>query len=323
MEAKGPSPEIREEVFFASADRGADRISAALERRVHSVLVEMAGRLAASPSIQMAVERGDAAFVASEVRNATFVRDAVGDLFGKSEAKADDDSLLDEAILVGLLLGARVLDAALDDDQVQRATARAREYISAEVAAQFADVDSQTGKAIALAIVLVAALTSQGGTTGAAALAVFQGDATLALIGLNRLQVQSVVAEATASILSGIGPAAIRGRLMDEAARMLKERAALIANTIAERSINLAQMAAIDTALEDGLIGLDTHLKQWVSRADGNVCPRCVDFHLVVAKMDQPFRSRRGEVAWVPDIHPKGRCRYRVITLAEAGPFTE
>lgn len=97
-----------------------------------------------------------------------------------------------------------------------------------------------------------------------------------------------------------------------------KERAALLKKlqrqALARRAdmIVRTEMNALinETMLAQWRAAGVTH-KEWVARMDGKTCERCAAFDGIVVPIESSFVSRRGEVAFMPEIHPNGYCVMR------------
>ena len=94
----------------------------------------------------------------------------------------------------------------------------------------------------------------------------------------------------------------------------IEARAELQGQTLAQEAISTAQQALYDTAKRQGLLDADKHFKEWISRRDEKVCPRCDAFDHKRVPVDEQFVSDTGERAYQPGIHPRCRCRTRLVT---------
>lgn len=152
------------------------------------------------------------------------------------------------------------------------------------------------------------------------------------MFGLNAQQAAIIVRE-TQSTIAYLRKPPIRGverpltkedietvrRVMRRRVRQAVEaRAELQGQTLAQEAIATAQQALYDTAKRQGLLDADKHFKEWVTRRDEKVCPRCDAFDHKRVPVDEMFVSDTGEKAYQPGIHPRCRCRTRLVTQRTA-----
>lgn len=315
MPQNPPLDDIPEEAAFLAADRGADRISKGIRQAFLAALSDTVAGLDQN-ALRAATSFGDSGYAESIVR-AGGLGARFTDNLKDSGAKAErESSLLDQAIEIGLILGLAVLAVRFTTEQVEEFRRAARVYAETELRDQAKWIEDETAAALALALFLVRRAPFVSEKVSGALARVFEPQTYRATIGLNKKQVQGLIRRGRSSLIAGVPVEAVRRQVFAEAAVLLNERAELVARSIAERAINLSQQAAVERAALLGLIDADEVYRQWISRADGEVCQRCLDFHLVLARIDEPFISRTGEIAWVPDVHPFGRCRFRVAGIA-------
>lgn len=312
MPTNPPLDDIPEEAAFLAADRGADRIEKKVRAAFRDAIREMASEIDPR-AFDLAATYRDGAW-AEAILLTKGLKDKLETRLYDRKAKADEDpSLVDEAIEIGLLLGLAVLAVELTQEQLADFRDRASQFVAEEIAAQARWIDAETAKAIALAMMLVRTIPAPTEEVAGIIARTFPPEAFRPMIGLNTKQVRSLLSRAKASIYAGVPVAAVKRQMLADASALLEQRAELVARSITERAINLSQQAALERAASLGIIDANRRLRQWVTRSDGLVCSRCLAFHLVTARIDQPFVSRTGEVAWVPDVHAFGRCRMRVV----------
>jgi hypothetical protein len=87
-----------------------------------------------------------------------------------------------------------------------------------------------------------------------------------------------------------------------------------MAQSLVREALATAQQALYDTARRQGLIGMETQ-KEWVTRHDEKVCPRCDAFDAKRAPVNGMFISSTGEEAYQPGIHPRCRCSTRLVSV--------
>lgn len=315
MPTNPPLDDIPEEAAFLEADRGADRVAKKIRLAFLSALEDSVAALDKN-AFRTAATYGDGGFAEATVLSMEIGR-RLEDRLKDSGAKAESESsLIDEAIEIGLTLGLAILTFEFTAQQIQSMREQSAEFARAEVRQQSRWIDSETAKAIALAFLLVRRSPFVSEEVSGVLSRVFSADLYESMIGINTTQVETLINLGRSTVLAKVPVAAIRDRLSRNVEILIRQRSELIARSIAERVINLSQQAVVERAVLFGLLDPDETFRQWISRADQDVCRRCREFHLVTARIDQPFVSRIGETAWVPDIHSRGRCRVRYVRAA-------
>lgn len=86
-----------------------------------------------------------------------------------------------------------------------------------------------------------------------------------AMIGLTPQQAKAVVNLTNAQLADGVKPEVVAARAERYAARLLKQRATLIARTESVRAANLGRLAAFQQAAANGLVPRDSAFLEWSS----------------------------------------------------------
>lgn len=139
------------------------------------------------------------------------------------------------------------------------------------------------------------------------------------MFGLNAQQAAIIVRETRELVAYHRKPTvaqlqAIRRAMARRIRQAVEARAELQGQTLAQEAISTAQQALYDTAKRQGLLDDDKHFKEWVTRRDEKVCTRCDAFDHKRVPVDEMFVSDTGEKAYQPGIHPRCRCRTRLVT---------
>lgn len=331
--AKAPR-EVPEEALFQEYDAIADRIAGRLGRFIERMFRRASAaldenRLAAAQSF------GSPSLVAMaapwDVMQAQFEAVMVPPPPEETEAKArkpslplgelDPSGLVQQAVDAGIELGIRTLPTkAAREAGVDLGKARARAYRTLN-----RDLIKQSLRAIrdsrAALEMLVDHPKHLMGDTGAAVRGVLDGEMLKKMFGLTKQQAQTMVREIGGLVDGGkMTRAQLRQYAMRRYRQMLKARIDMLAKTIANEAINKGQRAAWAEAKAAG--DLDAgFVKEWVARV--LPCPRCLAFDGKRAPIDKPFVSDLGETAMEPEIHPRGRCRMRLVKPRTAAGTTE
>jgi len=315
MTTNPPLDDIPEEAAFLAADREADRI----EKKVRSAfLLSLRGAKDAIESGPFSVA---ANYLDGNLAESVVLRTGLGSRLldaistAGTKAEVEEDSVVAEMILAGVLLGLAVLAASVAKDQIEEFLASAKDFAANEVEQQARWIEADTAKAVGIAMLLLRGTPFVSEEVSGAIARTFPPEMFHRIVGLNSQQVQGLIRRGRASIFAGGPVTLVQRQIIAEAEVLLQRRAELIARSITERVINIAQQATFERAASLGMIDRNVR-RQWITRSDGRVCPRCRGFHLVTAQIDQPFVSVSGEVAWVPDIHSFGRCRMRIVQVA-------
>lgn len=128
-------------------------------------------------------------------------------------------------------------------------------------------------------------------------------------IGLNAPQQLALAKFYSAQIANGLTPAQAAEKADKYSARLLRQRATMIARTELVRSSNFGQEELWRQAQEDGFIGPKT-TRVWIITADDRICPICEPMRGVTARLGEPFvHPETGEQYDTPgDVHPNDRC---------------
>lgn len=143
------------------------------------------------------------------------------------------------------------------------------------------------------------------------------------MFGLNAKQAEIIVRETRELVGYHRKPTqkqldAVRRAMARRIRQALEARAEMLGQTIAQEVIATAQQALFEQARKQGLLKDEVHLKEWVTRRDERVCPRCDAFDGKRVPVDEMFVSDDGEKAYQPGIHPRCRCRTRLVTVRAA-----
>lgn len=143
------------------------------------------------------------------------------------------------------------------------------------------------------------------------------------MFGLNARQAETIIRETTRALEYGPKNTkarldAIRRAMAKRVRQALEARAEMLGQTLGQEAIATAQQALFDQARKQGLLDEEKHLKEWVTRRDNKVCPRCDAFDGKRVPVDEMFISDEGERAYQPGIHPRCRCRTRLVTVRTA-----
>jgi SPP1 gp7 family putative phage head morphogenesis protein len=127
-------------------------------------------------------------------------------------------------------------------------------------------------------------------------------------IGLNRPQARAYAALEARLIASGVSGQDLVDQLAVAHARMIRQRAKLIARTEVMTAQNKGHTAAWETAKDEGLL-LDTTERLWISSPSSpRTCPACMRMHGKRAKVGEPFISEDFGEVMEPPLHPACRC---------------
>ena len=314
MPTNPPLDDIPEEAAFLAADRAADRIEKKV-RVAFSAAMDEAKKGIDPNLLTVATTYMDGGLAESAILRSEIARKIVAALSEPGQKAETDDSLVGQMVAAGMLLGAAVMALDLTKEQLADFLDQASAAVAHEIEQQARWIESDTAKALAVAFLLVRGGPFISEEVSGAVARTFRPEIFPRLIGLNTKQIQALVRRGKASIYAGVPFDSVRRQILADAEAFMRQRAILVARSITERAINVSQHSMFERSVALGLLDADT-MRQWITRSDGAVCPRCGKFHLVLARIDQPFISRSGEVAWVPDIHTFGRCRVRLVRAA-------
>jgi len=136
------------------------------------------------------------------------------------------------------------------------------------------------------------------------------------MFGITERQADSLANETRALVAAGKKPDAIRRAMARRVKQALEYRAETIAQQIGGEAISTAQDALFAQARKQGLLSEDTYVREWVTRRDARVCPRCDAFDGERADVGEVFESTEGEESDAPPLHPRCRCRVRLVRVA-------
>lgn len=231
---------------------------------------------------------------------------------GAKKLTKDEAAFIEEALDDGIELGLEALPAKIRgkvDVNAARAIARAR--LSKGVFRQNLAAFEESMRGLDRIL---------GATTNPSINVLLDADRIASMFGLNARQAETLVREATRAL--EYGPKNTKARIeairraMAKRVRMaIEARAEMLGNTIANEVIATAQQALFEQARKQGLLDEDKHLKEWVTRRDEKVCPRCDAFDGKRVPVEELFVSDDGEKAYQPGIHPRCRCRTRLVTV--------
>lgn len=233
----------------------------------------------------------------------------------------DASGIVQEAIDAGIQLGVNTLPTrAAREAGVDLAAARKRAYatLNRDLIKQSLQALRESREAMEM---LVSHPKHLMGDVGEDVRGILDGRMLRNLFGLDKRQAQTLLGELRGLVNKG-GQArpALREYVMRRYRQMLKVRIDTLAKTIANEAINKGQRAAWAEAKAAG--DLDAgFVKEWVARV--LPCPRCLAFDGKRAPIDKPFVSDLGETAMEPEIHPRGRCRMRLVKPRTAAGTTE
>ena len=133
--------------------------------------------------------------------------------------------------------------------------------------------------------------------------------------GLTGRQADALARETKALVANKKATAAIKQAMADRLRQALEARAEVLGQTLANEAINTAQQALFEIAESQGLLDADKQVREWITRRDERVCPICDGFDGKRAEIGEPFVSDDGEEAYQTGIHPRCRCRVRLVTV--------
>ena len=153
----------------------------------------------------------------------------------------------------------------------------------------------------------------------APAMAVLKDAERLAsMFGINSRQADTIAREVAYFVAQKRDADAIRRAMARRIQQALEANAEMLGQSLAQEAISTAQQALYETARKQGLLNDEQHMKEWISRRDDVVCPRCDAFDGKRVPVDEMFVSDTGEKAFQPGIHPRCRCRTRLVTQRAA-----
>lgn len=136
------------------------------------------------------------------------------------------------------------------------------------------------------------------------------------LIGLTSRQALAVVRARLASLRAGVGPAEAARRAATYAARLLRQRALLIARTETIAAASRGQLLAWARARREGLLPATAKVV-WETTPDDRRCPYCAAMHgrrvSLGSMFVTPLGARRG-----PPLHPNCRCALGVLAVPQS-----
>ncbi len=126
------------------------------------------------------------------------------------------------------------------------------------------------------------------------------------LIGLTDRQAKAVLNQRKADARKGLTQAQIDARSAKYSAKLLKQRAMMIARTELIAAATEGQIALWKKAQADGLLPPWTR-KQWMVTPDDRLCPRCAALDGVSVLLHEPFTEGTNAVSG-PPLHTQCRC---------------
>jgi hypothetical protein len=94
------------------------------------------------------------------------------------------------------------------------------------------------------------------------------------------------------------------------AAKLLRQRARVIARTEIMAALNEGARESWRQAQRDGLLGPHA-VKEWITTPDERLCPLCAPMDGVQVRLKEPFQTPEGPVQG-PPLHPQCRCAQAV-----------
>ena len=135
------------------------------------------------------------------------------------------------------------------------------------------------------------------------------------MYGITERQASALANETRALVAAGKKPDAIRRAMARRVKQALEYRAETIAQQIGGEAISTAQDALFEQARKQGLLDEAVYVREWVTRRDERVCPRCDAFDGERAEVGELFESTEGEDIGAPPLHPRCRCRVRLVKV--------
>lgn len=133
------------------------------------------------------------------------------------------------------------------------------------------------------------------------------------LIGLTRRQAQAALNARAAWEDSGLTGDVLTTKVDAYAAKLLKQRALMIARTETIDAANAGQLAAWQDAAAKGLLRPDRTFRIWSAANDPRVCPICAELDAQVVGFDEPFVTIDGIEIMAPPVHPLCRCSVSLV----------
>ena len=127
-------------------------------------------------------------------------------------------------------------------------------------------------------------------------------------VGLTRRQAQTTKNFYDSLIKDGYSDKRARERQLVYAAKIHRQRAAMIAETEMATAYNAGWQATIQQNVEDGILPPGTR-KQWLTAEDEKVCPICGGMREETVLWNEPFSNGSD----YPPAHPRCRCHYKII----------
>src|SRR5262245_1682568 len=127
-------------------------------------------------------------------------------------------------------------------------------------------------------------------------------------IGLTTRQTQAALNYRATLADAGLTEEALAAKVDAYAAKLLHQRAELIARTETIAAANAGQRAAWETAAEQGLIDPDRTGRVWQAASDSRTCDVCDALDGQVVGFGEPFMTIDGEALDGPPAHPNCRC---------------
>ena len=315
MKTRRPLSSVEEEPHFLRADAACDAVCARLKRHVLARFAAH-GQAMRGPVFDLGVYYG-APSVARVVVNARAGAAAwAGSLYPeetdkavqkarKPKAGATEAELIDAALDAGLELGLETLPAKARrevDVAAARRVARKRLMQGAFRSNLAALEESQRGLAVLLNASRDPALT-----------VLKDSDRLAAAFGLNARQAGAIVRETLALVEAGKKTEAIKRAMAKRVRQAIEARAELLSEALGREAISVAQTALWEQAEKQGLLKEQQQTQEWVTRNDGKVCERCEALDGKRALLGEPFESDLGEEVYSEPVHPRCRCRRRLV----------
>lgn len=138
------------------------------------------------------------------------------------------------------------------------------------------------------------------------------------LIGLTERQALAVVNRRAALLARGISSSRVQADLERYAARLIRQRATLIARTELATAATDGQREAWRQAQASGLLGRDM-VKRWIVTPDDRLCPVCEPLDGQTRGLNEPFVVSKGAAVQGPPAHPQCRCALGLVRKRAAG----
>jgi hypothetical protein len=127
-------------------------------------------------------------------------------------------------------------------------------------------------------------------------------------IGLTVRQTQAVLNARAEWSASGLAGESLTKKLEAYGAKLLKQRAVMIARTETIAAANTGQLAAWRGAVQLGHLQPETTSRVWSAASDQRVCPICEALDEQAVDFEDAFTTLDGDELMSPPAHPSCRC---------------